>query len=146
MQDLADGKGCEQGSDLRGAAHRAITDPLDDQSDQHGAGNHHHQGEGQRQVIDQTKGSEIGCHHHDIAVGKVDQAQDAEHHGQADGHQGVQAAQAKGIDQLLDGINYQVHASFCSCIRYRDMCSLPGGFVSSSPAGPSSMMRPLSIT
>ncbi len=45
--------------------------------------------------------ADIGGHHQQVAVGEVDEAQDAVDHGVADGDEGVETAQGQAVDQLL---------------------------------------------
>jgi hypothetical protein len=42
-----------------------------------------------------------GADHGHLAMGEVDQFQDAVHHGVAQGHQGIDAAQHQAVDELL---------------------------------------------
>ena len=56
--------------------------------------------EGQAQEEQQQ--GDVASHHDQVPVGEVDQAQDAEDHGQADGHEGVEAADADRVDELLE--------------------------------------------
>lgn len=72
----------------RGGGHEA--DQGDDRARQAGAG----------QQLDHGKGGE-GTDHDHFAMGEVDEAQDAVHHGVAEGHQGVDAAEHQAVDDLL---------------------------------------------
>ena len=55
-----------------------------------------------------------GTHHQHLTMGKVDQVDDAVHHGVAQGHQGIHAAQYQPVDDLLDqGIH--AFSSLFSC-------------------------------
>jgi hypothetical protein len=50
---------------------------------------------------DQAEGGE-GTEHHQVAVGEIDQPDDAVDHRKTDRDQGVEAAQHDPVDQLLD--------------------------------------------
>src|SRR5690606_27626089 len=61
---------------------------------------------------DHQGGGHHGTHHDHIAMGEIDQADDAVHHGVAQRHQGVDTADRDAIDQLLE---QNVHEPFtCS--------------------------------
>ncbi len=45
---------------------------------------------------------DIGRHHQQVAVGKIDQPQDAVHQGVADGDEGIETAQGQAVDKLLE--------------------------------------------
>ena len=44
----------------------------------------------------------VSRHHQQVAVGKIDQPQDAVHQGVADGDEGVETAQRQAVDELLE--------------------------------------------
>ena len=85
------------GQNADGAAHRhrrQDTEPGGDpQVGQEGGGEHHH----------------VSPHHDKIAVGKVDEFDDAVDHGIPQGHQGIDAPHLYPVDELLDEYD-QVHA------------------------------------
>jgi hypothetical protein len=56
-----------------------------------------------RQRHEKDEGDEGGEHEH-VAMGEIDHADDAEHHGVADGDEAVDGAQRDAVDQLLDKI------------------------------------------
>ena len=56
----------------------------------------------------QHQGGE-GAHHHHVAMGEVRHAQDAEDHGEADGDQRIEAAEADGVDDLLGDVELGTH-------------------------------------
>ena len=58
----------------------------------------------ERQPGAQAEDREVGRDHHHVAVGEVDQPQDAEDHRQPDRHQRVQAARAQRVDDLLEDV------------------------------------------
>ena len=45
---------------------------------------------------------EVGRHHQQVAVGKIDQPEDAVHQGIADGDEGIETAQGQAVDELLE--------------------------------------------
>ena len=107
FQKQAHGNGGDQGGHV-GAflAHRAVGDELCAHAHQgayRDGGQHGGPGR-QSQAQHQRNGKDHGvaAHHDEIAVGEVDEADDAVYHGVAQGDQGVNAAQAQPHDQGLD--------------------------------------------
>jgi hypothetical protein len=92
-------EGGEAAADQRQIA-RAATEELGDsveavreEGSEQGGGGPWVGGEGEEKI-----GGE-GADHEDLAVGEVDQANDAVHHGVAEGDERVEAAELDGIDQ-----------------------------------------------
>ena len=44
----------------------------------------------------------VGRHHQQVPVGKIDEPEDAVHQGVADGDEGVETAQGQAVDELLE--------------------------------------------
>src|ERR1700719_2492715 len=94
------------------AAQRPVGDPLDrpvDErgqhhgDDEHDDERHHHRADAEPRGDDQIGDErDEGRHHEHVAMGEVHHADDAEHHGVADGDQAVDGAQRDSIDELLD--------------------------------------------
>ena len=93
----------EINSDMRGApAERPVSAQLQEHS-QKARGRHGHpegQGPGPAEQP-HAHDRHVGRHHDEVAVGKIDEAQDAVHHGVADGDEGIEAPQGKAVHQLL---------------------------------------------
>ncbi len=109
LQDVGHPQAGQQQRHVGGAAHRAVGGPLDDDAGEPAAQDaaEHRPAEGQAGGAQQHGGK--GADHHHVAMGEVGHAQDAEDHRQADGNQGVEAAQADRVDQLLDDVDQRVH-------------------------------------
>ena len=60
---------------------------------------------------------DVGRHHQQVAVGKIDEAEDAVHHGVADGDEGIETAQGQAVDELLEE-GEEIHGSIILKIKW----------------------------
>ncbi|VDR29141.1 Uncharacterised protein [Raoultella terrigena] len=65
-----------------------------------------------------------GADHQNIAVGKVNDAQDAVHHGVAERDQGIDASQHDAIDELLYECVQPIYPTMCSNYGYHPINEL----------------------
>ena len=86
--------------------------------------------------------ADVGTDHVDVAVGEVDELDDAVDHGVAQGHQRINAAQRHAVDQLLKE-NFQNNPSFLKGVRgpgLRRPCGTASGCKGASGCGPPSFL------
>src|SRR5690606_19484615 len=73
---------------------------------------------------------EVGAHHEDVPVGKVDQPEDAVDHGVADGDQGVEAPEGDPVEELLnEGLKTHLRPAFCTVGPRLEGGRWPGRFL-----------------
>ena len=94
------GDGTDERRNARGVAQGPVGDAVHQDADGAGREDGHHHGHppGQEECRGAVK-DEIGPQHENVAVGEVDQAQDAVNHGVSDGDQGVLPAQRDAGEQ-----------------------------------------------
>ena len=83
-----------------GGAQRGIGHLVDDHTQRHTGQNRQHHGQQRMNAGRNGQHGHIAAHHDDIAVGKVQQHDDAVNHTVAQGNQGIDAAQLKAVDDL----------------------------------------------
>ena len=88
---------------LRGVAQRPVGDALEQHAERRGRATIAsrkvaHQGRSERRGGVE---GEVGAQHEHVAVGEVDEPEDAVHHRVADGDERVEAAQGQGVRQVL---------------------------------------------
>ena len=103
LQEEGDADGCDQQGQAGRIAQGGVGDLFDHHA-QHGAGedggaDRRHRAEAQ--LVHHEPGH-IRAHHDDVAVGKVQQQDDAVHHAVAQSDQRVDAAQRQAVDQLAE--------------------------------------------
>ncbi|MPN49999.1 hypothetical protein SDC9_197624 [bioreactor metagenome] len=88
MQEIGDTDGTDHDGHAGGRAKRLVRGTL--YADAHDSGDHQRDedGNGPREA-GKCEDHEIPCHHEDIAMGEVDQPQDAVYQRIADGYQGI---------------------------------------------------------
>ncbi len=103
LEKERDADGRDEGRDAGGVADRHV-----------GALVHHHTQDGREDNRDGEGGppgkaehedaevGEVASHHHDVAVGEVDEPDDPVDHGVADGDEAVEAPQCHAVDHLLE--------------------------------------------
>ena len=98
LQEKGDADGADQGRNSRRVAQGPIGHPIDKDADT----GRHQDGPDDRQRPGQVKQGDgpedkIGPQHENLAMGKVDQPQDAVDHGIADGDQGIKTAKGQSV-------------------------------------------------
>ena len=112
LQDEGNTEGADEGGNAGGIAQRPIGKPLyrhaDDACPDHRHNQHNENDEcggndGSFVGVKQNKHAvaQIGTNHVNVAVGKVEQLENAIDHGIAEGDEGVDAAQGQAVDQGL---------------------------------------------
>ena len=104
LEDLADGERGQQDGDVGGATDRPVGDALHEQADDDRRHDDDRQAHEQRQPGADAEDRDVGCDHHQVAVGEVDEAEDSEDHRQAHRHERVETARAQRVDDLLDRV------------------------------------------
>ena len=107
LQQIADADGGDHHGHPRRGAQRGIGAFFDGKAHEHRQGDHdedghphRHSGEGGRQIDHHDTRQ-----HEQVAVGEVDELQDAVHHGVADGHQRELSACGESSDQIRSQIH-----------------------------------------
>ncbi len=99
FQEKRGGDGGDQQRNARGPAQRPVRAPLQEHPQEAGQGNGqaegHRPGPGEEPHPHDRR---VGGHHQQVAVGKVDEAQDAVNHGVTDGDEGIETAQGQAVD------------------------------------------------
>ena len=93
----------------RRVAQRFVGSPLDQKSQQHRDDQHQRDGKAQRKGCGEKNHKHAGHHEH-VAVGEVDQAQDAVDHRIADGDQSILASHGDAGQQIWQGCLQKLHS------------------------------------
>jgi hypothetical protein len=101
LEGDADTERGQQEGDVRGAANGAVGDPLHQDADEDGGDDRQRRGDREGPAGEDEEDGGVAAEHQHLAVGEVDQPEDAEDHRQPDRDQGVDRAKAEGVDQLL---------------------------------------------
>ena len=118
FQQKGGGDGGNQQRNPGGPAQRPVGAPL--QQHPHEAGQPDGQAEGHRPGPGEEPhphDRHVGRHHQQVAVGKVDEPQDAVNQGVADGDEGIETAQGQAVDELLQE-GEEIHGSIILKIQW----------------------------
>ena len=103
FEEEGNSDGADECRDSGGVTQGAVGDLVHEHAESGGTDDGHHHGHRPGQA--EKRGAvenEIRAQHQDIAVGEVDEAQDAVHHGVADGDEAIERTQREGIEKVLE--------------------------------------------
>ena len=102
MQEIGHADGGDHDRHTRRAAQRLIRDLLYDNTEKNGERNHKNDGYVPwNKQVRHADDHEVACHHENVAMGKIDQAENAINHGVANGNQRIDTANGQAIQAVL---------------------------------------------
>ena len=103
FKEEGNGDGADERGNAGSVAQGAIGDLVHEHAESGGTQDGHHHGHGPGQAEERRAvEDEVGAEHEDVAVGEVDETQDAVHHGVADGNEAVERAQRQRVEKVLE--------------------------------------------
>ena len=111
LDDLAHREGGDQQRGDAGAAHGAEGDALHGDGGQHGDDDAECDGRDDRNGGEQGEPDRVARDGHHLAMGEVDEPHDGEHDGEPKRQQRIDAAEADGVDALLEEDFHVAHAA-----------------------------------
>ena len=103
FEEEGNGDGADERGNARSVAQGAVGDFVHEDAEGGGTQNGHHHGRGPGQTEERgAVEDEVRAEHEDVAVGEVDEAQDAVHHGVADGDEAVQRTERQRVEKVLE--------------------------------------------
>ena len=103
FKEEGNGNGADERGNAGSVAQGAVGYLVHEHAERGGTQNGHHHGHGPGQT--EQRGAvenKVRAEHQNVAVGEVDEAQNAVHHGVADGDEAVQRTQRQRVEEVLE--------------------------------------------